>query len=63
MTPFKVSSIVVIINIAVSVLFFKQIGFIIIPIATTLSAWIGIFYYLYLLLKTGYLKVDHDVLY
>ncbi len=62
MTPLKVSSIVVITNIAVSVLFFKQIGFIIIPIATTLSAWIGIFYYLYLLLKIGYLKVDKGFL-
>ena len=59
MIPFKVSSIVVIINIVVSVLFFKQVGFIIIPIATTLSAWIGVLYYLYLLLKIGYLKVDH----
>ena len=50
-TPFKISSIVVIINVAISVLFFKKIGFIIIPIATTLSTWIGVFYYLYLLLK------------
>ena len=58
MTPFKVSSIVVMINIAISVIFFKQIGFIIIPIATTLSTWIGAFYYLYLLLKKGYLKID-----
>ena len=58
MSPFKVSSIVVIINIVISVLFFKQIGFIIIPIATTLSTWIGVFYYLYLLLKAGYLKID-----
>ncbi len=40
MTPFKVSLIVVMINIAISVIFFKQIGFIIIPIATTLSTWI-----------------------
>ena len=58
MTPFKISSIVVIINVAISVLFFKQIGFIIIPIATTLSTWIGVFYYLYLLLKNDYLKID-----
>ena len=56
-TPFKISSIVVIINIVISVLFFKQIGFIIIPIATTLSAWIGILL-LYILLKIGYLKID-----
>ena len=58
MTPFKVSSIVVFINIAVSILFFKQIGFIIIPIATTLSTWIGVFYYFYLLTKIGYLKIN-----
>jgi putative peptidoglycan lipid II flippase len=58
MSPFKVSSIVVTINIAISVAFFKQIGFIIIPIATTLSTWIGVFYYLYLLLKIGYLKIN-----
>ena len=57
MTPFKVSTIVVIINIAISILFFKQIGFIIIPIATTLSTWIGVLYYLYLLLKFCYLKI------
>ena len=56
--PFKVSSIVVFINIAISILFFKQIGFIIIPIATTLSTWIGVCYYLYLLLKTGYLEIN-----
>jgi len=56
--PFKVSSAVVLINIAVSILFFKKIGFIIIPIATTLSTWVGVFYYLYLLLKIGYLKIE-----
>ena len=58
LTPFKVSTIVVISNIAISILFFKQIGFIIIPIATTLSTWIGVFYYLFLLLKIGYLKIE-----
>ena len=58
MTPFKISSVVVIINIFISVLFFKQIGFVIIPIATTLSTWIGVLYYLYILLKIGYLKIE-----
>ena len=42
-TPFKISSFVVIINVIISILFFKQIGFIVIPIATTLSTWIGVF--------------------
>ena len=58
MTPFRISLVVVIINVFVSVLFFKQIGFVIIPIATTLSTWIGVFYYLYILLKIGYLKIE-----
>ena len=47
-------------NIAISILFFRQIGFIVIPIATTLSTWIGVLYYLYLLLKIGYLKIEPD---
>ena len=56
-TPFKVSSIVVFINVIISILFFKHIGFIIIPIATTLSTWIGVIYYFCLLIKINYLKV------
>ena len=38
-TPFKVSVLSVIINILISIIFFKEIGFIIIPIATTISSW------------------------
>ncbi len=57
MTPFKISLVVVIINVVISVLFFKQIGFVIIPIATTLSTWVGVLYYLYILLKIQYLKI------
>ena len=58
MTPFRISSIVVIINVFISVLFFKQVGFVIIPIATTLSTWIGVLIYLYILLKIGYFKIE-----
>ena len=57
-TPFKVSSIVVFINVLISILFFNKIGFIIIPIATTLSTWIGVFYYLILLSKNGYFRIE-----
>ena len=39
-------------------MFFKKVGFVIIPIATTLSTWLGVVSYLYLLLKTGYLKIE-----
>jgi len=38
-TPFYISLISVILNIIISVYYFKSIGFIIIPIATTISSW------------------------
>ena len=42
-TPFYISLISVILNITVSIIFFKKIGFIIIPMATTLSSWFNCF--------------------
>ena len=38
-TPFYISLIAVILNILISVYYFNEIGFIIIPIATTISSW------------------------
>ena len=38
-TPFYISLISVILNIVISIYYFKEIGFIIIPIATTISSW------------------------
>ena len=38
-TPFYISLVSVLLNIFISVYFFKEIGFIIIPIATTISSW------------------------
>ncbi len=38
-TPFLISLISVILNILISIYYFKQIGFIIIPIATSISSW------------------------
>ena len=40
-TPFYYSLISVFINISISILFFDDIGFIIIPIATSISSWIN----------------------
>ncbi len=40
-TPFKLSVISVLINILISVTFFNKVGFIIIPIATTISSWVN----------------------
>ena len=40
---------IVILNILISVSFFSKLGFIIIPIATSISTWFGVFIYFYLL--------------
>ena len=48
-TPFYISLLIVVINILISVSFFNKIGFIIIPIATSISTWVGVFIYVYLL--------------
>ena len=42
-TPFYISLISVILNILISVYYFKSIGFIIIPIATSISSWFNSF--------------------
>jgi putative peptidoglycan lipid II flippase len=39
--PFYISLISVLLNVFISVVFFKEVGFIIIPIATTISSWIN----------------------
>ena len=41
-TPFYISLVSVVLNILISVYFFKSIGFIIIPIATTISSWFNL---------------------
>ena len=48
-TPFYISLISVILNILISIYFFRDIGFLIIPIATTISSWFNaIILFLYL---------------
>ncbi len=48
-TPFYISLISVILNILISVYYFNEIGFIIIPIATTISSWFnGILLFIFL---------------
>ncbi len=47
--PFYISMFIVILNILISVSFFSKLGFIIIPIATSISTWFGVFIYFYLL--------------
>ena len=48
-TPFYISTFIVILNILISVSFFNKIGFVIIPLATSISTWVGVIIYIYLL--------------
>ena len=57
-TPFLFSIYSVIINIVISILFFSEIGFIIIPIATTISSWLNALMLLNFLLKKKYISFD-----
>ena len=50
-TPFYISLFSVALNIVISLYYFKEIGFIIIPIATTISSWVGVLIYFILLKK------------
>ena len=54
-TPFYISSFIVFLNVVISVSFFNKIGFLIIPIATSISTWIGVLIFVYLLVKNNYL--------
>ena len=57
-TPFYISSFIVFLNVVISLTFFKNIGFIIIPIATSISSWIGVLIFLYLLKKSSVLLLQ-----
>ena len=59
--PFYISVIIVFLNVVISVVFFKKIGFIIIPIATSISTWIGIAIYFYLLSRKNFLMLDKNL--
>jgi putative peptidoglycan lipid II flippase len=49
--PFYISLISVLLNVFISIIFFKEIGFLIIPIATTISSWFNAVF-LFIFLKT-----------
>jgi len=57
-TPFYLSVISVIINILISVSFFSKFGFIIIPIATSISSWINVFLHFYFIRKRNLHNFD-----
>ena len=60
--PFYFSTISVLLNILISVYYFKDLGFIIIPIATSISSWINsILLYIYLH-KENYFKFNKKLI-
>ena len=56
-TPFYISSFIVLLNVVISISLFSKIGFIIIPISTSISTWFGVIIYLYLLKKKKFLLI------
>ena len=56
-TPFHISLFIVFLNVVISLSFFKQIGFVIIPLATSISSWAGVLIYLVLLNKYKFLMI------
>ena len=56
--PFYISLLSVLLNVFISVIFFKQIGFIIIPIATTISSWFNAFLLFIFLRKESFFNFN-----
>ena len=61
--PFYLSLISVVFNILISVIFFQKIGFIIIPIATSISSWIHVVLYYYFIKKRKFHQFDNMFIY
>ncbi len=61
-TPFYISLVSVIVNICISVYYFNSIGFIIIPIATTISSWFNSLILFIYLKKLGFFIFDKKFL-
>ena len=62
-TPFYLSVISVILNILISVSFFNKLGFVIIPIATSISSWINVFFHYYFIKKRNLYNFDKTFIY
>ncbi len=60
-SPFYYSLISVLINISISIIFFQKIGFIIIPIATSISSWINVMLLFIKLSSNNYFKLENVI--
>jgi len=61
--PFYLSVISVIINILISVSLFNRFGFVIIPIATSISSWMNVFLHFYFIKKRNLHNFDSQFIY
>ena len=59
-TPFKYSLISVILNIVISLTFFSKVGFVIIPIATTISSWFNGIILLVFVINKNYFEFNSN---
>ena len=62
-TPFYLSVISVVLNIVISVSLFSRLGFVIIPIATSISSWVNVFMHYYFIKKRNLHKFDSKFIY
>jgi len=56
--PFYISAFSVFLNVLISIVYFKELGFIIIPIATSIATWSAVVIYLILLIKYKYFNTN-----
>jgi len=61
--PFYLSVVSVIINILISISLFHRLGFIIIPIATSISSWVNVFLHFYFIKKKDFHSFDGKFIY
>ena len=62
-TPFYLSIVSVVLNIAISISLFSKLGFVIIPIATSISSWINVFMHYYFIKKRSLHTFDAKFVY
>jgi len=61
--PFYLSLISVTLNILISVSFFNKVGFVIIPIATSISSWMNVFMHFYFIKRRNIYNFDKKFIY
>ena len=53
--PFYISTAIVLLNVSISIVFFNTVGFLIIPLATSISTWIGVIIFFITITKREWL--------